>query len=235
MNLILLHPDDFIEPGRVRLRGRRYEHVRDVHRAAEGDRLVVGLENSKVGTAVIEVLTDDLIEMDVSLDGDPPQPLPLTLLVALPRPKVLNRVIVAATSLGVKRLILMNCWRVEKSFWETPRLDSGNLRAQAILGLEQARDTVAPTITIARRFTPFVEDELPEIVAGTLALVGHPPSKVECPRNVPGPVTLAIGPEGGFIENEIAMLERLGFQAVSLGPRILRVETAIAALLGRLF
>jgi RsmE family RNA methyltransferase len=49
------------------------------------------------------------------------------------------------------------------------------------------------------------------------------------------PVTLAIGPEGGFIAEEIASFERIGFHAVSFGPRILRVETAVSALVGRLF
>jgi len=48
-------------------------------------------------------------------------------------------------------------------------------------------------------------------------------------------VTLAIGPEGGFIAEEIASLAKVGFQPVVLGPRILRVETAVAAILGRLF
>jgi 16S rRNA (uracil1498-N3)-methyltransferase len=49
------------------------------------------------------------------------------------------------------------------------------------------------------------------------------------------PVTLAIGPEGGFIDQEIASLEGIGFTPVALGPRILRVETAVASVIGRLF
>jgi len=48
-------------------------------------------------------------------------------------------------------------------------------------------------------------------------------------------VTLVIGPEGGFIPAEVDLLSRSGCRPVNLGERILRVETAVAALTGRLF
>ena len=239
MNLILLFADDFLDADRVVLRGRRAEHVRRVHRAADGDSLTVGVADGRVGKGEVVRLgpdeIDDEIELCVVLDGDPPPPLPITLVLALPRPKVLNRVIASATSLGVKRIFLINAWRVEKSYWSTPRLAPDNLRLQSILGLEQARDTRLPSIETRRLFRPFVEDELPSIASGTRALVAHPGSSEECPRRLSEDVTLAIGPEGGFIEAEIASLQRVGFAPVSLGPRVLRVETAVAALLARLF
>jgi RsmE family RNA methyltransferase len=146
---------------------------------------------------------------------------------------VLNRVVASVASLGIKRLFLINAWRVEKSYWKSPRLD--DLGNQAILGLEQAKDTVAPSIELRRFFRPFVEEELAAIARDTRALVAHPGASQECPRNLREPATLAIGPEGGFIAEEIASLERIGFTAVHLGPRILRVETAVAAIIGRLF
>ena len=235
MNLILLFEADFIEPDLVRLTGRRLEHVTNVHRAAAGDELVVGVANGKMGTGLVTRLDRDALELRVTLDRDPPPAVPLTLVLALPRPKVLNRVIAGATSLGVKRIFLVNAWRVEKSYWKSPRLSDENLLQQRILGLEQARDTMLPAIELRRLFRPFVEDELPSIAAGSLALVAHPRAAAECPRGVTSAVTLAIGPEGGFIEEEIASLARIGFTAVSAGERVLRVETAVAALLGRLY
>jgi len=234
VNLILLFDDDFISDSRVRLTGRRLQHVRDVHRATAGESLTVGIANGRIGRGTITRLGDDALEMDVALDRDPPPPLPLTLILALPRPKVLNRVIAGAASLGIKRIVLINAWRVEKSYWSSPRLTPENLRTQSILGLEQARDTVLPSIELRRLFRPFVEDELPSIAA-TRALVAHPPASEECPRDVREPVTLVIGPEGGFIDAEIASLERVGFTPVSIGERILRVETAVPFLVARLY
>lgn len=227
MNLILLFEDDFIDAQRVRLTGRRLEHVRRVHRAAAGDALVVGVCGGRIGRGEVTRLDDDALEMTIALDRDPPPPLPVTLVLALPRPKVLNRVIAGATSMGVKRIFLINAWRVEKSYWKSPRLSDDNLLLQRILGLEQARDTILPAIETRRFFRPFVEDELPSIAKGTRALVAHPGGGAAIEAEG-GPVTLAIGPEGGFIEEEVASLERAGFRTVSLGDRILRVETAVA-------
>jgi RsmE family RNA methyltransferase len=235
VNLILLFDDDFIADSRVRLTGRRRQHVRDIHRSAAGESLIVGIANGRIGRATITHLDDDALEMDVALDRDPPPPLPLTLILALPRPKVLNRVIASAASLGIKRIVLINAWRVEKSYWSSPRLTPENLRTQSILGIEQSRDTVLPSIETRRLFRPFVEDELPSIARGTRGLVAHPHAREECPREVREPVTLVIGPEGGFIDVEIASLERVGVTPVSIGERILRVETAVAFLAARLY
>ena len=233
MNLVLLFEDDFIGEGRVRLTGRRLEHVRTVHRARAGDELEVGVLNGRIGRGVVEGIDDSALQMSVTLDRDPPAALDVNLVIAVPRPKVLNRVIAASTSLGVKRMYLINAWRVEKSYWKSPRMSDSNLHMQCVLGLEQARDTVMPSIATRRLFRPFVEDELPAIIAGSRALVAHPYAQSTLPA-LAGPITLAIGPEGGFIEAEIASLEKIGFQPVSLGPRILRVETAVAALMGKL-
>ncbi len=235
MNLILLFDSDFVAEDLVKLRARRLDHIRNVHRAKPGDTLTVGLADGRIGSGEVLQLDGDSLSLRVALDRDPPPPLPLTLVLALPRPKVLNRVIASATALGVKKLFLINAWRVEKSYWSTPRLSPDNLRLQSILGLEQARDTTLPSIELRRLFRPFVENELPSIAAGTRALVAHPKSETEAPRAITDPVTLVIGPEGGFIEAEIASLNRAGFASISLGPRILRVETAVAALLARLY
>lgn len=235
MNLLLLEDDDFIAADRVLLSGRRLKHLQEVHRAAVGDTLRVGHLNGLMGSGQLLRLDAEQAELSVQLEQAPPAKLPITLLLALPRPKMLRRVLQTISTMGVPRLILLNSYRVEKSFWQTPFLEPQAIREQLVLGLEQALDTVLPEVIIEKRFKPFVEDQLPGIAASTLGLVGHPGDFPACPRAVEQAVTLAIGPEGGWIPYEVEKLEQAGLQPVQLGARILRVETAVTALLARLF
>ncbi len=236
MNLILLFLDDFVDnTSLVRLQGRRLTHVLEVHRASVGDELCVGVLNGQVGFGKVTLLNRSVLEMEVRLERLPPPAPPLTLILALPRPKVLRRVLRSASGLGVKKIILLNCFRVEKSFWQSPFLNQAAVNDQLMLGLEQARDTVLPEVLLRPLFKPFVEDELPEVIRGTISLAAHPAASDPCPRDVKGAVTLAIGPEGGFIPYEVEKLVVCGFTPVQMGERILSVETAVPALLARLF
>ena len=234
MNLILLRDEDFFSASRVCLRGRRRQHVQEVQRAAVGDILRVGRIGGLIGTGAVVALNDEHLELEVILDQSPPSPSPITLLLALPRPKMLKRVLQTVSALGVKQLFLLNSYRVEKSFWGSPLLQPEALREQLLLGLEQAVDTLLPRVHLRPRFKPFVEDELPFLCRGTAGFVAHPPAALTCPSPPLGPITLAIGPEGGFIPYEVEKLQQAGMAAISLGPRTLRVETAVPVLLTRL-
>jgi RsmE family RNA methyltransferase len=234
MNLVLLSGEDFVAPERVRLVDRRHAYIRDVHRAQVGTVLRVGEIGGRVGHGVVVALDDSELTMDVAFESDPPPPSPHTVLLALPRPKVLRRVLQCVAAMGVKRLVLFNSWRVEKSFWNSPALADAAIRTELILGLEQGGDTVLPTVEQRRRFKPFVEDEIPQLIAGTRALVAHPAAMAPCPHALNEPLTIAFGPEGGFTPYEIDLLCTHGFEPVSLDRRALRVENAVAAVLGRL-
>jgi len=235
MNLILLNDEDFISESCVRLSGRRAKHVVSVHRAEVGKTLTVGLVNDKVGAGTVTKLERDLVELEVALTEQPPQPIPVTLILALPRPKSLKKALHAAMTMGVKKIHIINSFRVDKSYWQTPVLSEDGLQEQITLALEQCKDTVAPEIHLHKRFKPFVEDKFAAIIENTHAMVAHPTACKGCPYNFQKPVTLVIGPEGGFIPYEVELLEKYGAQAVSIGPHILRVEYAIPAILGKLF
>lgn len=235
MNLALLFDDDFIAPDRARLTGRRLAHLQSVLKVSAGDRIPVGKLNGDIGTGEVLRLTDTEAELRVSLDQPAPPALPLTLVLAMPRPKMFRRVLQTCATLGVKDLWLINSYKVEKSFWQTPWLSEDNLRENLTLGLEQARDTVMPRVHIRKLFKPFVEDELPTLLMGKRALVAHPGTNSPCPTHVDQPAALCIGPEGGFTPYEVGKLEEAGCEPVHLGPRILRVETAVPVLVSRLF
>ncbi len=156
------------------------------------------------------------------------------LVLALPRPRMLARTLEHVTALGVKQITLLHTRRVEKSYWQSPELTPAKIHDHLVLGLEQARDTVLPTVVCESRFKPFVEDRLPGLLAGKQGLLAHPGMAEPCPRGIEQPSVLLVGPEGGFIPYEVECLLAAGCRGIHLGARILRVETAVTALLARL-
>lgn len=240
MNLILLEPADFTAANRAVLRERagdtRARHVREILGATIGSTIRVGVVDGLLGTAEILRMDADGIELQATLTENPPPKLPLTLILALPRPKVLRRVLRTVAELGVRDLILLNTYKVEKSYWQSPALDATCVRDYFLEGLQQARDSVLPNVRLEKRFKPFVEDRLPALIGDTVGLVAHPGAEAApCPRALDKPCTLAIGPEGGFIPYEVEKLQQAGMAQIQLGARILRVENALTTLVARLF
>jgi len=234
MNIILLTEDDFVTPGRVILSDRRLHHIRTVLKPDPGQLLNVGIVNGKLGRGRLLQIDPNAVELEVRFEQDPPLPADISLLLALPRPKVLRRILQSVTALGIKKIILLNSYRVEKSYWQSPLLAPDIIRKQLLLGLEQAGDTLLPEVFLRKRFKPFVEDELPQLAAGCCCLMADPAAGTPCPLNPSGPICLAVGPEGGYILYEVEKLRAAGFRSVRLGARIMKVETAVAALVGRL-
>ena len=235
MNIILLHSADFINPDTVILKGRRKDHIINVIKAQKGHALSCGLVNANMGKGIISNIDSSKVELKVDLNQEPPPALPLTLILALPRPKMLKRILESSATLGVKKIYLINSWRVEKSFWQSPVLNNENLNKILIAGLEQGKDTIMPQIFKKQLFTPFVKQELSNISKNSLCITAHPKTTTPCPADIDQQATLVIGPEGGFIDLEIKTLEQIGFQTVNLGRRILRTETAVPFIISRLF
>ncbi|MDB6060538.1 MAG: Ribosomal small subunit methyltransferase [Verrucomicrobiaceae bacterium] len=235
MNLILLQASDYVAPDRVRLSDQRAQHIREVLGAVEKQIIKVGNIDGLIGSGEILRIDNNSIEINVALSQQPPAKLPLTIILALPRPKMLRRIIRSVAEFGVRELILINTFKVEKSYWQTPVLAPEIIRDYLLDGLQQSGDTVLPSVRLEKRFKPFVEDQLPQMVKDKLGLVAHPGVIPLCPVAINQPCTLTIGPEGGFTPYEIEKLEDAGLQAVNMGTRILRVENALTMLTARLF
>lgn len=236
MNVILFRQAELRAESRVRLDDRRARHINRVLAAQPGDWLRVGQIGLSLGRGRVLKVAPDSVELEVELGCPPPQALPLTLILALPRPKVLRRVLAAAVTMGVKKIYLINSYRVEKSYWQSPWLSANKLDSIITEALEQAGDCLWPEIHQHRLFRPFVEDQGPVLVAAAdKALVLHPyAEKSFSPAAQASQRLLAVGPEGGFIPFEIDLFRRSGFSPVNFGDRILKVEQMIPALLGRL-
>lgn len=234
MNLLLLHPDEVDNSQLARLSGRRLEHARDVLRLQSGERVRVGLRGGLLGTAEILWEGPQTLALKVDAKEPPPPRAGVSLVLALPRPKALKRVIPAIASLGVDRVMLVNAARVEKSYFDSKVLTQAFLEELVQLGLEQACDTIGPRLEIRERLKPFVEDELTGWAPlDSVRLIPHPGAKAPLrPVHPQQHAVLAIGPDGGWVPYEIELFGRHGFAPVSLGPRVLRGEVAVPAVLG---
>lgn len=235
MNLVLLHKEDLQgDAGEVRLTGRRGRHLLKIRRVEVGSEVRVGQVDGLLGRGHVTAIGPDFVQLEVALGEPPPAPHPATLVLALPRPPVLKRVLITVTSMGVKEVILLAAKAVEKSFWQSHELREDELFQSLLLGLEQSRDTRLPRVSLKRRFRPFVEDELPGLLKVGRGYVAHPQPTQSLPtRGVAGDV-LAVGPEAGWSEHELGLLGEAGCARISLGDRPLRVEAAVPALLGRM-
>lgn len=225
-------------PGAARravIGGERLQHVRKVLRAEVGDALEVGRSGGGIGRGRIVEMNPQRLVLELGpLDGEPPPPLPVTLALALPRPRFAGRILQAAAAMGVKRILLVNTARVEKSYWQSSLMRPQALRRHLLLGLAQARDTVLPDIEcLARRRDLF--EALPGLARDhDDFLVADAGAAEPCPLGVDGPTAVLVGPEGGFLDEELDSFARADARTVSLGPRALRVEHAVVALLSRL-
>jgi len=232
--VLLFDETDEVGPARVRVVDRRLRHAREVLRAAVGDELAVGRIGGRLGRGKIARIDAEALELEVALERDPPAPHPAALALALPRPPSLRKVLQQATALGVKRFLFFASARVEKSYWQSSGLRPEALREQLLLGLEQAGDCALPEIAFARRFREFAERALPELARGAPVLAAHPGAPPFSGADAGKPCALVVGPEGGLLPGELEALASTGARTVGLGPRLLRVETAVVALLARL-
>jgi RsmE family RNA methyltransferase len=235
VNLILIEPDDVGPDGRTVLTGVRARHVTTVLGAEPGRDVRVGLVDGALGVGVVEECSIERVTLTCRFDGPTPKRPAVDLLLALPRPKVMQRLWAQLSALGVGRIILTNAERVERHYFDTHVLARETYRPRLIEGLQQARDTRVPEVTVHKQFRVLVEDELDGLSTARLRLVAQPggaASPREVIAGVPEPrVLLAVGPEGGWNAFELRLLESQGFTPISLGSRTLRTDTATVALL----
>ncbi|RYL24800.1 16S rRNA (uracil(1498)-N(3))-methyltransferase [Acinetobacter piscicola] len=234
MNIVLLDPRQTQSEMWTITSKRQLEHLKTHVGVQVGDTLKVGILQGKRYLTEVVSIAENAIKIQAIREESVPAKLPVTLIVAMPRPKVLRRLIMDAVTLGVEKIILLHSYRVDKSYWQTPFLQQ--LEHFITLGLEQAGDTQPPQIELYKRFKPFVEDVLPTLIHEQCpAYVAHPYVEQKMPFAIDHACSIVIGPEGGFIPYEIDLLIKNGCQAVSLGNRIIRTETVIPYVLGRLF
>lgn len=232
MNIILLAPQTHSHDWLID-NPHQIQHLRQHLKLEIGDTVKIGIQNQGRYRCQITEIHDNFIKIQPLHPESVPAKIPVTLMVALPRPKALRRLVMDATSLGVEKIVLFHSYHVEKSYWQTPYLQQ--LQHYMQLGLEQAGDVFFPEIQLEKRFKPFVEDRLAVWTQHAPTFVAHPYHDASLPNGFNQPCQIMLGAERGFIDYELDLLQKNGCQIVQLGNRILRTETAMTAILARLF
>jgi 16S rRNA (uracil1498-N3)-methyltransferase len=254
VNLLLVEPSELAGDLCI-IADRRAAHLREVLGVAPGSTVKMGIVGGAVGSG--EVVADDAtgITLRFARTAEPAPQLDLELVLAVPRPKALSRVIETCASFAVRRIELTNAWRVDKSYLRSPKLAADALAHAARIGAEQGATTHLPAIAVHERLMELLDSRWPapeprrEDVdeaddedrprrrrpkPGSL-LIAHPGAKpIETVIRHGVPLVLAIGPEGGWIERELDTFVARGFTPCSLGAPILRTESAVSAALGQL-
>lgn len=238
INTLIFLPEDKIH-NRVTVSGRQYTHLLNVLKAQVGDTFKVGELNGQIGTGCITHIENDRLFLDVDLHDEPAPLLPLALVIALPRPQMIKRILQTVATLGVQDVHFIQTEKVEKNYWQSPTVADAAIFEQLHLGLEQGGSTLCPRVYKHPKWHAFINDILPSLKdTYTDAFVAHLTQTRSCPSfygQHQHKALMFIGPEGGFSEAEISQLNRLDIQTVQLGERIMRVETAVTALITKLY
>jgi RsmE family RNA methyltransferase len=238
VNLILVREEELAPGNLVAVGGERARHILLVLRAGAGATVRVGLLDGPLGLGTVDRIEGERVVLKCAFEAGVPEPPRLDLLLALPRPKVLNRLWSQLAALGVGRIVLTNAARVERCYFDSHVLSPAVFTPRLIEGLQQARDTRLPRVMVRRRLRPFVEDELDALFPAGLRLVADPGGARRIGdfvpasgREAPSRILVAVGPEGGWVPFELDLLCAHGFQVVGRGRRTLRTDTACIGLL----
>jgi RsmE family RNA methyltransferase len=234
MNILLYDKKNLNNDGMLEVKNEKADHIIKVLKLKKGSFIKTGEKNGCLGKAEILDIKNNKIIIKPHPLHNPPEPLQLTLITGLPRPKVARKVIYTAAMMGVKNIHFINCYKTEKSYWQSPYLNESEINKQITNALEQSADTVFPDIYKHKRFKPFAEDLLPDIIGNNKGYLLDPYAQ----KGFPGTCrenksVVLIGTEGGFTDYENKKIIAAGAKPHSLGKRILRVETAVTAIVSR--
>ncbi|MBQ7515523.1 MAG: 16S rRNA (uracil(1498)-N(3))-methyltransferase [Schwartzia sp.] len=232
----------FFLPGELRetvtLTGADAHHLGFTLRARAGDRVVVVDTARQVAAMEVVAFTADSVTLRLMerLDADTEPPVALTLAMCLPKGDKMELIVQKAVELGaaaVQPLMSQNCVvRYDEKKAADRRAKWQRVADEAA---KQCGRTALTAVAPVRPLTEWLREAMAPGTAGRVFMAyedeTEQPLKDWLRRESTGPVTAVIGPEGGFAPAEVEQARALGVATLSLGPRILRAETAALAVL----
>jgi 16S rRNA (uracil1498-N3)-methyltransferase len=169
----------------------------------------------------------------------------VSLILALPRPLQLGRILPMIAQLGVYHLVLTESRKVPRDYFGSHLFRKPQeLRLRLVEGLCQAGDVKLPQLHVVRNLSRFLEEDLdtlfpPQDYARVIAHPQRDPKSpelrmrdVKFPNEKSSRIVVAVGPEGGWVEpDELERFQRHGFTQITLGSRTLRSDVAVVSLL----
>lgn len=245
MNSLIILPEECVDASCAVLSGARAAYAYETHGLRAGQRVKAAVLGGLRGEALARESALGRVVLELSLSIPAREPRPFDLIVGVSRPQTIKKCVQAAVMLGVRSLHFVRSEKGDKSYLQSTALLEENLREESIKALEQVWDSRPPQIVVHKSFRHFCENKIAPLVAApeVAKIVAHPcgeglhaaleVSSHGADSRRSGAV-VAIGPERGWSEAELALLQALGFRVVDLGERVLRVEIAITFLLGQL-
>ena len=237
MNLLLLNPEA-LHGALQTIRGARAEHVRKVLKCSIGAELRAGIIGYGTGVARVHSLAPGMLQVSYEHQLDVPVREANVLVLALPRPPVFSRCLEHAVALGFSDILLFRSHRVERSALSSHVFEKAAMTEHIHNGLEQARLVHPPTLQIANSMKELISlfdaiEQRTSTIENRFLMHPHgaPAHALKVNR---GRYAMVIGPEGGFIEEEVRSFEAQSFHSYSYGPHPLRVEAALSYGAGQL-
>ena len=228
-------PPEHCRVAALTLTGDEAHHALRVLRVRDGERVVVLDGAGQELHCAVTGLRSDAVSLEVTARRTiPPLPCAITLLQAIPKGKIFESIIQKATELGVARIVPILSERVVAQFdSDSAEAKMGKWQHVAIEAIKQCGSAWLPEVE-----TPATPKELlARHEAFELPLVGCLESGSRHPRvwfekflaehqRAPKSVAVWVGPEGDFTAAEYAAIQSSGARPITLGPLVLRVETA---------
>jgi 16S rRNA (uracil1498-N3)-methyltransferase len=223
---------DAVRGGLAELRGDEARHLTRVLRAEAGARYEISDNQAAYVAEITEASGDSVVFRVLEPIASPELPVRITLVAALIKFDRFEWMIEKSTELGVERILPVETARSEKGLFEASRKRAERWVRIARESSQQSRRVRAPEILPAVRLGASLGE--PADYRYWLEETSAPPLLRRLPASAQpaASVALFIGPEGGWTDAERALAMTAGWQAVSLGPLVLRAETAAAAAIG---
>ena len=240
MNIIILTQNDRVGETTYSIGDNRANHIIKILKSKAGDILEIGLLNNSIGKAEIIEIKNESVELKIIELKETKNPKSqIDIILALPRPQTLKKVLNTIATMGVSNLYLIRSEKVEKSYFHSQLLEEENYTKYLLEGLSQGKRVRLPQVTIHKKFKRFFENHFSRSDKNITKLLAHPNEELFI-DNSAGMLTanmlsnnniviLAIGPEGGWNDFEINFMVAKGFKKFKLSRNILRVETAVTA------